>query len=111
MSETHHAVIPFESLDPLTIGAADNEDLVYRETIEVDIPTANLMADIRPEEPDPIEDVTATAAAALENPHSGPRFSDLLEAAGSVAVVIDNQFRPTPTSGTPCRWRTQRRRR
>jgi len=91
-------VIPYESLDPLTIGASGNEDLVYRETIEIDIPVANLMADIRPDEPDPIADATAAAAAALENPHSGSRFSDLLTGAGSVAVVIDNQFRPTPTS-------------
>ncbi len=98
MPHAHRAVIPYESLDPLTIGASGNEDLVYRETIEIDIPTANLMADIRPDEPEPIDDATAAAAAALENPHSGPRFSDLLSGARSVAVVIDNQFRPTPSS-------------
>jgi nickel-dependent lactate racemase len=98
VSDIHRAVIPYESLDPLTIGASGNEDLVYRETIEVDIPTTNLMADIRPEEPAPIDDATAAAAAALENPDSGPRFSELLAGAGSVAVVIDNQFRPTPSS-------------
>ena len=37
-------------------------------------------------------------ASALESPASGPRFSELLAAATKVAVVIDNQFRPTPQS-------------
>ena len=56
------------------------------------------MAEIRPDEPDAIDDATAAAAHALEHPHSGPRFSELLAGAASVAIVIDNQFRPTPQS-------------
>ena len=98
MSDVYKAVIPYESLDPLTIGASGNEDLVNRETIELDIPSANLMAAIFPDEPEPLADVTAAARNALENPHSGPAFKDLLSGAASVAVVIDNQFRPTPSS-------------
>ena len=98
MSQMHRAVIPFESIDPLTIGAAGNDELVYRDTLEVDIPQANLLVEIRPEEPEAVADATAASAHALEHPHSGPRFSELLKAANSVAIVIDNQFRPTPQS-------------
>jgi nickel-dependent lactate racemase len=98
MSQMHRAVIPYESIDPLTIGAAGNDELVYRDTLEVDIPQANLLAEIRPEEPEAVADATAASAHALEHPHSGPRFSELLKAANSVAIIIDNQFRPTPQS-------------
>lgn len=98
MSDVYKAVIPYESLDPLTIGASGNEDLINRETLELDIPAANLMAAIFPDEPDPVPDTTEAARSALENPHSGPKFSELVTGAGSVAVVIDNQFRPTPSS-------------
>jgi nickel-dependent lactate racemase len=98
MSQMHRAVIPYESIDPLTIGAASNDELVYRDTLEIDIPQANLLAEIRPDEPDAVADATAAAAHALEHPHSGPRFSELLKGANSVAIVIDNQFRPTPQS-------------
>src|SRR5882757_7081989 len=98
MSQMHRAVIPYESIDPLTIGAAENDELIYRDTLELDIPQANLLAEIRPDEPEAIDDATAAAAHALEHPHSGPRFSELLKAAAGVAIVIDNQFRPTPQS-------------
>ena len=98
MSQMHRAVIPYESIDPLTIGAAENDELVYRDTLELDIPVANLLAEIRPDEPEAVADATAAAAHALEHPHSGPRFSELLKGATSVAIVIDNQFRPTPQS-------------
>ena len=98
MSQMHRAVIPYESIDPLTIGAAENDELVYRDTLELDIPEANLLAEIRPDEPEAVADATAAAVHALEHPHSGPRFSELLKGAKSVAIVIDNQFRPTPQS-------------
>ena len=98
MSQMHRSVIPYESIDPLTIGAAENDELIYRDTLELDIPQANLLAEIRPDEPEAVPDATAAAAHALEHPHSGPRFSELLAGAGSVAIVIDNQFRPTPQS-------------
>ncbi len=98
MSETYRAVIPYESLDPLTIGAADDESKVYRNELELEIPQANLLAAVYPEEPAPVGDATEAARAALEAPFSGPSFSSLLSSAQSVAVVIDNQFRPTPAS-------------
>ena len=49
--------IPYESLDPLTIGAAGDETKVYREELELDVPDANLLAAIYPEEPEPAGDV------------------------------------------------------
>ena len=93
--------IPYESLDPLTIGAADDESKVSRESLELDIPDANLLAAIYPDEPEPLDNATEAARAALEAPVSGPRFSELLASATRVAIVIDNQFRPTPTSIRP----------
>ena len=94
----HRAVIPYESIDPLTIGAAEQRRAGLPGQLELDIPEANLLAEIRPDEPEALADATAAAAHALEHPHSGPRFSELLKGANSVAIVIDNQFRPTPQS-------------
>src|SRR5205085_2676100 len=90
--------IPFESLDPLTIGASDDESKIYREELELDVPDGNLLAAIYPDEPEPVGDATGAARSALEAPFSGPRFSERLELATRVCVVIDNQFRPTPAS-------------
>src|SRR6059036_3012369 len=90
--------IPYESLDPLTIGASDDETKVSRETLELDIPEQNLLAAVYPAEPDPVANATEAARNALESPISGPRFSELLAGATRVAVIIDNQFRPTPQS-------------
>ena len=98
MADTTTAVIPYESLDPLTIGASGDEDKVTRDTLSLEIPTANLLAAIYPDEPAPVGDATEAARAALESPVSGPRFSDLIATATKVCVVIDNQFRPTPQS-------------
>src|SRR5262249_43450050 len=98
MSDTYTAVIPYESLDPLTIGSAGDESKVSRETIELEIPERNLLAAIYPEEPEPVPDATEAARTALESPVSGPRFSELVAGATRVAVIIDNQFRPTPQS-------------
>ncbi len=95
---SYRAVIPYESLDPLTIGSAGDESKVYRETLELEIPDGNLLAAIYPREPAPVADATAAARDALESPVAGPRFSELLAGASSVAIVIDNQFRPTPQS-------------
>jgi nickel-dependent lactate racemase len=90
--------IPYESLDPLTIGAADDETKVSRESLELDVPAANLLAAIYPDEPEPVGNATDAARSALESPVTGPRFSELLASATKVAIVIDNQFRPTPVS-------------
>src|SRR2546421_1758072 len=98
MAETYRAAIPYESLDPLTIGASDDESKVYRDELELEIPAANLLAAIYPDEPEPVPDATEAARAALESPVAGPRFSELLGSATAVAVIVDNQFRPTPAS-------------
>jgi nickel-dependent lactate racemase len=90
--------IPYESLDPLTIGSADDESKVYRDELELEVAEANLLAAVYPDEPDFLPDATAAAAEALESPVEGPRFSELIAGGKSVAVVIDNQFRPTPQS-------------
>src|SRR3954447_12016809 len=90
--------IPYESLDPLTIGSADDESKVYRDELELEIAEANVLAAIYPDEPNHVPDATAAAAEALESPVDGPRFSELLAGGKSVAIVIDNQFRPTPQS-------------
>jgi nickel-dependent lactate racemase len=94
----HTFSIPYESLDPLTIGASDDETKIHRKTLELEIADENLLAAIYPEEPDPVPNATDAALAALEAPVSGPRFSELLAGAEKVAIVIDNQFRPTPAS-------------
>ena len=94
----YEAVIPYESLDPLTIGASGDDDKVTRDTLSLAIPDDNLLAAIYPNEPAPLADATAAARAALESPTSGPRFSDLVASATRSAVIIDNQFRPTPQS-------------
>jgi len=85
-------------MDPLTIGASDDESKVYRDELELEIPAANLLAAIYPEEPEPVGNATEAARRALESPVDGPRFSELLVGASAVAVIIDNQFRPTPAS-------------
>jgi len=98
MADTYTAVIPYESLDPLTIGASGDESKVSRETLELQIPQENVLAAVYPDEPEPISDATEAARAALESPLSGPRFSELVASAAKVCVIIDNQFRPTPQS-------------
>ncbi len=98
MSDTTRVVIPYESMDPLAIGATDDESKKHRDTLELEIPTANLVADVRPSEPEPVRDTTDAARRALDEPVDGPRFADLLAGKASVAVIIDNQFRPTPSS-------------
>ena len=69
-----------------------------RETLTLDIPEANLLAALFPDEPAPIANPTEACAAALEAPHSGPAFSEMIGPDKSLAIIIDNQFRPTPTS-------------
>jgi len=88
--------IPFESLDPLTIGASDDESKVHRDELELEVAEENVLAAVYPEEPGPLDDATEAARQALEAPVDGPRFSELLSGKSRLAIVIDNQFRPTP---------------
>lgn len=98
MGDTTTVKIPFESLDPLTIGSCEDPSMVYRDELEVDIPNENLWAWIQPSEPPAIKDVTACTAHHLENPVSGPAFSQLIGPDKSLVIIIDNQFRPTPAT-------------
>jgi nickel-dependent lactate racemase len=98
MADTTTAVIPYESLDPLTIGSSGDEDKVSRDTLELEIPTGNLLAAIYPDEPAPVADATEAARAALASPVSGRSFAELVASAAKVCVIVDNQFRPTPQS-------------
>jgi nickel-dependent lactate racemase len=90
--------IPYESLDPLTIGAAGDESKTYREELELEIPDENVLAAEYPDEPEPVGDATEAARQALESPVTGPRFSEVTAGKSRLAIVIDNQFRPTPQS-------------
>ncbi len=90
--------IPYESLDPLTIGSADDQSKVYREELELEVPDSNLLAAIYPDEPEAVADATDATREALANPVRGPSFAELIQGGKSVAIVIDNQFRPTPVS-------------
>ena len=38
MSEMVKVTLPFESLDPLTIGSCDDPSMVYREEISIELP-------------------------------------------------------------------------
>ena len=38
MTDTYRAVIPYESMDPLAIGATDDESKKHRDTLELEIP-------------------------------------------------------------------------
>ena len=66
--------IPYESLDPLTIGAADDETKVSRESLELDVPDANLLAAIYPDEPEPVGNATEPPAQ-RSSPRSPVRAS------------------------------------
>ena len=56
--------IPYESLDPLTIGASGDESKVYREELDLEVPDGNLLAAIYPDEPEPVADGNDPARAA-----------------------------------------------
>ncbi len=66
MANMYTSVIPYESLDPLTIGASGDESKITRETLKLEIPQANLLAAVYPDEPEPVADATEAARAALE---------------------------------------------
>jgi nickel-dependent lactate racemase len=85
-------------MDPLAIGATDDDSKKHRDTLELDIPAANLVAAVFPDEPGPVADAGEAARAALAAPADGPAFAELLAGKASIAVIIDNQFRPTPSS-------------
>ena len=99
MSDTYRAVIPYESMDPLAIGATDDESKKHRDTLDARDP------DRQPRRRDLPRRAGAgrrrdggCPARRSREPVDGPTFAELLAGKTSVAVVIDNQFRPTPSS-------------
>jgi nickel-dependent lactate racemase len=90
--------IPYESLDPLTIGASGDDEKVSRDELELEIADGNLLAAIYPDEPEPAGDAGHAAEEALRSPVGGQPFAELLDGKRRLAIVIDNQFRPTPQS-------------
>lgn len=96
--EVYKAYIPFESLEKTTMGSAATEKEIFRDRLELEIPDKNFVANIIPNEPVPIADLEEATRNALENPVSGPKFSELLSPDRSIVIITDNQFRPTPTA-------------
>ena len=86
MSDTYRAVIPYESMDPLAIGATDDDSKKHRDTLTLEIPTANLVAAVYPDEPAPVGDTTAAARRALAEPFDGPTFAELLAGQGRASL-------------------------
>ena len=96
MSDTYRAVIPYESMDPLAIGATDDESKKHRDTLSSRSPRQPRRRDL-----------PGRARAGRRRDRGGRRRSrrpstGRLRRAprreASIAVIIDNQFRPTPSS-------------
>ena len=98
MSDTTRVVIPYESMDPLAIGATDDESKKHRDTLELEIPTREPRRRGLPGGAGAGRRRDRGGARALAEPVDGPTFAELLAGKASVAVIIDNQFRPTPSS-------------
>ena len=62
MSETTRVVVPYESMDPLAIGATDDESKKHRDTLEARDPDARTSSPrCYPDEPAPVGDATEAA--------------------------------------------------
>jgi len=90
--------IPYESIEKTIISSAASDKEIFREKLELEIPDENFVANILPKEPAPIINLEEEVRKTLENPVSGPKFSELIGPDVSIAIITDNQFRPTPTS-------------
>ena len=94
MNDTVTVDIPYESLDPLTIGSCDDPSAVYREKLFLEVFHArNLWAWLKPNEPPALPDVTAAAAAALERPDRRPA---LLRSDRPGPIARDHHRQPVP---------------
>ncbi len=99
MADAYRAVIPYESLDPLTIGASGDDEKVYPDTLELEIPQANL-ARRRSTRTSPTRWPTRPLRREPRSSHPSPGRASPSVLAGKrrACVIIDNQFRPTPPS-------------
>ena len=66
MGDTYRAVIPYESMDPLTIGASTTSRRSTGTSSSSRSPPRNLLAAIYPDEPAHVADATEAARRALE---------------------------------------------
>ena len=73
MSETTRVVVPYESMDPLAIGATDDESKKHRDTLEVELPSANLLTVVQPDEPAHVADATRRRATRSRSRSTGRR--------------------------------------
>jgi nickel-dependent lactate racemase len=89
--------VPYESV-PAVLASNAAEEFVYREREIVRVPEKNLIAEIWPQEKEPLVDIVGAMLHAFENPVAGPSLSQLLDGGKTVAVITDNQFRATPTA-------------
>jgi len=78
MPEMFSARIPYESLDPLTIGAAQDDSMVRREELEIEFPRENLLAAIYPDEPPPVPLERLAKGAPLLRVGAGPEDDGLV---------------------------------
>ena len=72
MTETYRAIIPYESLDPLTIGASGDDEKVNRDQLELEIPSAQPARRDLPGRAGSRRDATEAARAALESARGRP---------------------------------------
>ena len=94
----YEAVIPYESLDPLTIGASGDDDKVTRDTLSLEIPDDNLLAAIYPDRARAGGERDGSRTRRARGAGLGAALLRPVASASKVAVIIDNQFRPTPQS-------------
>ena len=64
--------IPYESLDPLTIGSADDESKIYRDELELEVADENVLAAVYPDEPEPVADAHGELVAAATMDGAAP---------------------------------------
>ena len=85
-------------MDPLAIGATDDDVEEAPRHAGARDPGREPRRAICPDEPEPVGDATEAARRALEQPVDGPTLRRAARRQGERAVIIDNQFRPTPSS-------------
>ena len=66
------------------------------QVIKIELPPANLLFDISPKDISPVKDFKAAICQALQNPIGAPPLSKLLQPGWKIALVSDDNTRPTP---------------
>ncbi len=66
--------------------------------LELEIADEQLMFQCLPMEPDPVPDLNLALRQAVEQPHSGPKFSELIKGGKKLTIATENQFRAAPAN-------------